>query len=130
MARQDNLCLQLCSAGKGRVEVVDFKPQEYTIAMRQFGVADWAVMVFDIPPVQLKNKVTVRNEPLIVRAAMVALTGQETLIPTTARFDIAHANEGLWMHRNFRGHLHKSLIDWPLGLSLPTILCSGSPLGN
>src|SRR2546427_624945 len=31
---------------------------------------------------------------------MRTLTAKETLIPATARFNIAHANKGLWTHTN------------------------------
>jgi hypothetical protein len=32
---------------------------------------------------------------------MPTLTTKETLIPAAARFNIAHANKGLWLHKNF-----------------------------
>jgi hypothetical protein len=57
-------------------------------------------MMLHIPAVQLKNQPAVRNEPLVLRAAMAALTAKEALIPATARLNIAHANERLWTHAN------------------------------
>ena len=101
MARQDDLCLQVRGPDNGRVEVANFKPQEHAVSGREVGIADGTVMMLHIPAVQLKNQPAMRNEPLILRAAMVTLTTKETLIPATARFNIAHANQGLWTHTNF-----------------------------
>jgi|SRR6187397_51506 hypothetical protein len=100
MAREDDLRTQLRGAGNSRVEVANFKPQEHAVSRREIGIADGTVMMLHIPPVQLKNQLAVRNEPLILRAAMATLTVKETLIPPTARFNIAHANKGLWAHTN------------------------------
>jgi hypothetical protein len=100
MAREDDLRTQLRGAVNSRLEVVDFKPQEHAISRREAGIADGSVMVLHIPAVQLKNQLAVRNEPLILRAAMATLTVKETLIPATARLNIAHGNKGLWTHTN------------------------------
>src|ERR1043166_1007128 len=96
MPWQDDLRLQVRSSGNGRFEIVHFKPQEHAISMRKVRVADGTVMMFHIPTVQLKNQPAVRNESLILGAAMVALTAEETLIPATAGLNVTHANEGLW----------------------------------
>jgi hypothetical protein len=101
MAREDDLRLQLRGPGDSRVEVANFKPQEHTVSRREVGIADGTVMMLHIPAVQLKNQLPVRNEPLILRAAMATLTAKETLIPATARLNIAHANKRLWTHMNF-----------------------------
>jgi hypothetical protein len=102
MARQNDLGVQVLSAGKGRVEVVEFKPEKHAISGRDVWVADRTVMMLCIPVVQLEDQPAVGNESFVVRTAMVALTANEMLIPATAGFDIAHANEGLWTHRNNR----------------------------
>jgi hypothetical protein len=68
--------------------------------MREVWVADGTVVVLHIPTVQLKNQPAARNEPLILGAAVAALTAEETLIPATARLNVTHANERLWMDRN------------------------------
>lgn len=68
---------------------------------REVGIADRSVMMLHIPAVQLKNQLAVRNKALILRAAMAALTVKKTLVPATARLNIAHANKGLWTHTNF-----------------------------
>ena len=101
MARQDNLSLQFLSAGQGRVEVADFKPQEHTISRRDAGIANATVMMLLFPAMQLKHHPSLRNEPLIVWAAVVTPTAQEPLIPATARLNIAHADQGLWVHAKF-----------------------------
>ena len=84
----------------GRVEIIEFEPQQHTIAMRQILVTDWTVIVSHIPAVQLQDQLSIRNKPLVLRSAVRTLTAQQTLIPTTARFDIMHANQRLWAHRN------------------------------
>jgi hypothetical protein len=101
MAREDDLRLKLRGPGDSRVEVANFKPQEHAVSRREVGIADGTVMMLHIPTVQLKNQLPVRNEPLILRAAMATLTAKETLIPATARLNIAHANKRLWTHMNF-----------------------------
>lgn len=53
------------------------------------------MLVFHIPPVQLKNQPVTRNQPLILATAMPTLATKETLIPAAARFNIPHANKGL-----------------------------------
>jgi hypothetical protein len=100
MAWPNDLRPQVRSARNGRVEVADFKPEEHAISMGEVWVADGAVMMLDIPTVQLKNQPAVRNKSLILGAAMIALAAEESLIPATARLDVAHANQGLWIHRN------------------------------
>ena len=92
MSWQDDLRLQVRSAGNDRLEIVHFKPEEHTISMGEVWVADRAVMMLDIPTVQLKNQPAVRNKSLILGAAMIALAAEESLIPATARLDIGHAN--------------------------------------
>ena len=96
MAWQDDLSLQVLGAGHSRFEVVDFKPQEHAISVGlDVWISDTAMMMLDIPSVQLKNQPALRNQPLILSAAMRTLTAKETLIPATARFNIAYANKGL-----------------------------------
>jgi hypothetical protein len=103
MAGQKDLRLQVHSSGYGRVEVVDFKPQEHTISMRKVSVANGTVMMLHVPTVQLKNQPALRNEPLILGAAMVTLASKETLIPETACLNVSDTNQGLWAHMNWLG---------------------------
>jgi hypothetical protein len=100
MAGQNDLRLQVHSSGYGRVEVVDFKPKEHTISVREVSVANGTVMMLHVPMVQLKNQPAVRNEPLILGAAVVALATKETLIPATAGLNVSDTNKRLWAHMN------------------------------
>ncbi len=95
MTRFNDLSFHLFGTRNSGVEVVEFKPQEHAISGRDAWISETAMLMLDIPSVQLKNQPAVRNEPLILRAAMPTLTAKETLIPATARFNIAHANKGL-----------------------------------
>ena len=93
MAWHIDRSLQVLSACNRRVEVVEFKPQEHAVSVwRDVGISDAGMMMLNIPSVQLKNQPAVRNEPLVLGAAMGALAAKETLIPATARLDIGHAN--------------------------------------
>ena len=106
MAWQDDLSLQVLSACHGRVEVVDFKPEEHAISVRlDVWISNRAMMMLDLPSVQLQNQPAVRNEPLIVRPAMRTLTAQEPLVPAAARLNVTRANERLWTHK--RASLNK-----------------------
>jgi len=74
MARKDDLGPQLRSAGNRRVEVADLKPQEHSVSMSELRIADGAVVMLDIPAMQLKNQPAIGQEPFIIRPAMVAPT--------------------------------------------------------
>jgi hypothetical protein len=92
MARQDDLCLQFASPDGGCVEVADFKPQKHAVSRLKAGVANAPVMVFHIPLVQLKDQPLLRDESLIVRAAMIAPAAKKALIPAAARLNVPHAD--------------------------------------
>lgn len=98
MAWQEDFGFQFQNTGVGGVEIVHFKPQQHAVADRQFGIANGAVMMIDLPVVQLKNEPPVRHQPFIVWAAMGALAVEQSLIPAAAGFDIADADERLWAH--------------------------------
>lgn len=101
MAWHDDLSLQILGACYCRVKVVELKPEEHAISVgRDVWISDTTMMMFHIPCVQLKNQPTTRDQSLILLAAMRTLTAEETLIPTTARLNIAHANKELWTHTN------------------------------
>ena len=96
MTRLDHIGLQLLGARNRCVKVLQFKPQENAISIGpKVGISDWAVLVLDIPIVQLKDQGSLGDQPLIVRSAVRALATQEVLIPAAACLDIVHANEGL-----------------------------------
>ncbi len=95
VAWHDDLGLQ------GSVEVVKFKPQDHAVSVRPDGwIADATMVMFHVPSMQLKDQPAIRDQSLILRAAVRTLTAEETLIPATARFDVARAHERLWMHKN------------------------------
>ena len=56
MTRQDDLRVQFCGAGNRRVEIVNFKPEEYAVSRGDVGIAEGSVVVLHIPPVQLKDQ--------------------------------------------------------------------------
>jgi len=101
VAGQDNLGLEFGYTGQGGVEVVDLKPEEHAISMREAGVADRTVMMLHLPAVQSHDQLAARNKLFILRTAMTALATQEPLIPATARFNITNTNEGLGTHTKF-----------------------------
>lgn len=101
MARENDFRLQFRDAGRGLLEVIDFKPQEHAIARREFGVADGTMMMLHVPAVQLKHQPALRNESLIMVAAVIAPAAKEPLIPAAARFHITNANQGLRAHKKF-----------------------------
>src|SRR5438477_7429314 len=92
MAWQDDLGLQLRSTACGCFEVAHLKPQEHTVSGCDIGVANASVMMLHIPMVQLEDQPALRNKSLIVRAAMIAPTAKQSLIPAAARLNISHTN--------------------------------------
>jgi hypothetical protein len=103
MTRQNNLCFQFGDTSHSGIEVVDFKPQEYAVAIRLvIGITDWPVVVSDLKTVQLEDEHTMRNQSLIDRTTVCAPTAQQALIPLAARFDIGHRDEGLRTHPYLR----------------------------
>jgi len=96
MARFDDLRFHLFGTRNSGVEIVQFKPKQNPISIRpQFGIPEWTVTMLDVPMVQLEDQISVPDQALIIRPAVGALTAKETLIPTTARLDVMHANRGL-----------------------------------
>ena len=96
MARQNNLGFKFGDTDERGIEVVDFKPQKYAIAIRLvLGIADRPVVMLDLKPVQLQNQDSLKNQPFIFLPAVVALTAKKSLIPPAAGFDISYGNQGL-----------------------------------
>lgn len=62
-------------------------------------VTDWAVVVRNVPAMELKEQTIVLHEALVVRAAVGAAAAEEMLVPTATRLNIAGADQGLWTHR-------------------------------
>src|SRR5262245_1867749 len=103
MPRQDDVGVQLGGASDRRVNVVDLEPQEHAVAVGPvIRVADRPVVVCDLEAVQLEDQHAVRDQALVLAAAVRALTAEEALVPPTAHFDIGHRDKGLGTHENLR----------------------------
>ena len=101
MARENDLGLELGSAGQGLVEVVHLKPQEDAVAIgMNIRIADRQMVVGDLETVQLENEDAARDQPLVLRPSVPALTAQEMPVPATAGLHIGNRYEGLRTHRN------------------------------
>lgn len=99
MAREDNFGLEFQSAGGCRVEIVQFKPEQDAVAVGlEILVSNWAVMVLDIPAMQLHHEAILPDKALILGASVGTLTAQQVLIPAAAAFDVADANQWLGTH--------------------------------
>jgi hypothetical protein len=103
MTRQDDLRLHFGGPGDSGIKVVKFKPQEHAIAIGPvIGIPNRAVVVFDLKAVQLEDQHSPRNQPLIIRPPVRALTAEEALIPPAARFNVGHCDEWLRTHKTSR----------------------------
>ena len=99
VARHDDLNLHRLGTCQGSVKIVDLKPEQDPVAVRLgLGITDGAMMVLDIPSVQLKDQLAPYLKTLILRPAMGTLTAEQALIPPAACLNVIHAKERLWMH--------------------------------
>lgn len=99
MGSKDDLRLQLRRTGDRGIEFVRFEPEQQAVSVRlRVGIADWPVMMFDFPMVELENELPARDQPLVLRTAVRALASEQPLIPTAARFDIMDGDQRLWTH--------------------------------
>ena len=93
MPGMNHLDLHFLGTGDCGVEVVNREPQKHSVSIgSEIRIADRAVMVSHVPSMQLQHQLSVRIQALILGAAMCTSTTKQTLIPTTTRFDILHAN--------------------------------------
>jgi len=93
---QDDARLKLASARDGGIEVVHLEPQQDAVADRARGIPHRAMMVVDIPSVELKDqtvraplgvvKARIRQSLVltagmpVLRVAVTTLAAEETLI--------------------------------------------------
>lgn len=99
MARHDDLHAHFSRTLHDRVKVVYFEPQQYTVSVwLVIAIADRTVMVLYFEAMQLKNKLTIRDQPLIFGAPMIAPAAQQTLIPSATCFHIGYRDERLRPH--------------------------------
>jgi hypothetical protein len=97
----NHLDLHFFGAVNGRIKIVKLKPQEHAVSVRlEVLITNRAVMMSHIPSMQLKHQSPIRDKTLVLGTTVRALTAEQTLIPATACFDIVHANQRLWAHRN------------------------------
>jgi len=102
MARQNELDAHFGSALHEGVEVIHLEPEQHTIAVGSAGgIADGAVMMFDVKAVQLKYEVAILHELLVMRAAVSAAAGEQALIPSAAGFDVRYTDERLGAHGSY-----------------------------
>lgn len=101
MARQNNLSFQTLGARNCRIKILNFEPQQHAVADSEVRLAYAPVMMRHLPIVQLKNQPAIRDQPLVIWAAMGALAPEKLLIPAARRLDVPRANKRLWMHRPY-----------------------------
>jgi hypothetical protein len=56
------------------------------------------MVMVDLEAVELKDELAVPDQTLVLPSAVRAVTTQEPLVPSAARLDVGHRNEGLWTH--------------------------------
>jgi hypothetical protein len=98
---QHNLRPEFLGADHGRIKVLHLKPQQHSIPTSQFRIPDGAVMMSNMPAVQLQEQLAIRHQLLVLASPVAALASKKTLVPTTARFDISDTNQGLGTHLQF-----------------------------
>jgi hypothetical protein len=107
MARFDNVRLHLRGSGDGGVEVVDLEPEKDSVPIGLIlGITDSSVVVCDLEVVELEDQGVVRDQSLVFRAAVVAPTAEETLVPAAACFDVGDGNQGLRTHGDLHSQVH------------------------
>lgn len=100
MTRKNDSCAQLVRAVHSGVEVVDFEPEQDAVAVRLVvGIRNSPVVVFNVERMQLEDQGFARNQALVRRPAVCALTAQEALIPQATVLDITDDDQGLKSHR-------------------------------
>jgi hypothetical protein len=100
VARHEDRGSELRDPRRGRIEVVDLEPQEHAVPVGPvLGIADRAVVVIDLEPVELEDERAIRrDQPLVVGAAVRAPASEETPAPAAARLDVTYGNQGLGTH--------------------------------
>ena len=74
---ENDLGLELGGAGNRRIEILDFEPQQDAVSVRTIiGIADRPMVVCDVETVQLEDEDAIRDQPLVFRPAVLALTAE------------------------------------------------------
>src|SRR5262249_31011888 len=94
-------------------EIIDFKPQKDTIAVGLgVRIADWAMVMLNLPIVKLEDQAALRDEPFIFWPAVRALTTEQCLVPATTLFHIAYCDQWLGMHQDLLRCNLTSIQSW------------------
>ena len=80
------------------VETSGFEPQGHTVSDGLAGIADRAVVMPDLKPVQLHDQPPVDVQLLVLGAAVTAGGAEYLLVPPARRLDIDHGDHGLRPH--------------------------------
>lgn len=83
------------------IEVVHFEPQQHPMTQRtDVGLTQRAVMVLDLPTVQLEHETSVGvDEPFVVGSAVVAPCTEKMLEPPARGLDVVDGEKRLRPHR-------------------------------
>ena len=101
MPGHDDLDAHFSGTLHDRVKVVYLEPQQYTVSVwLVITIADRTVIVFYFETVQLKDKLAIRDQPVICGAPVIAPAAQQTLIPSATCFHIGYCHERLRTHPN------------------------------
>ena len=93
MPRQDNGDAHLSGTLRDSIEIINLKPQQNTIPVWSVVlIGNRPVMMLSVETVQLQHKLAMRDQLFISAATMVALTAEQTLIPSAACFHIGDGN--------------------------------------
>jgi hypothetical protein len=95
VALSQRLHSQVHRATHGRVEVVEFEPQQDAIAVRAtIGISERTVVVFHIPSMQLQDEPLASRQPFILLTPVAAGAAKQLLVPSAAGRNIVDADEG------------------------------------
>jgi hypothetical protein len=90
MRRSHHFSVERFGALDGPVKVVGLEPERDTVAVRsRRGVANPAVVVLDVEPVQLQHERPVMEKALVLLAGVPALTPEQLLVEPTASGDVS-----------------------------------------
>jgi len=79
--RLDDLRVQLLCSCYCPLEIVQLEPEEDAIPIRaKAGVTQQAMLMFDMPVVQLKHQPSIQFQPFVLPAAAVVREGPEAFV--------------------------------------------------
>ncbi len=99
----DDLDSHPVGASHGGLEIGNLEPKQHSVPVGLLRITDGAMVVLDLPLVELENQPAADHETLVIRPAVGALTTEQALIPAAARFNVIGTDERLWMHVHSSG---------------------------